>query len=145
MTDGCIFCRIVRTEAEASIAYEDAVTFAFMDSNQFCPGHTLIATKRHIPDIFSLDDETGAAVMATMRRVSQAVQDAFRPHGINIWQSNGAPFQDVVHFHIHVVPRWRDDGLLQFRPPRTRPERAALDEQAAAIRAALAAKEEAEG
>jgi histidine triad (HIT) family protein len=142
VTDGCVFCRIVHGEAEASVAYEDAATIAFMDINQFCPGHTLIVTKRHVPDIFSLDDETGAAVMIAMRRVAQAVKDAFRPHGVNIWQSNGVPWQEVLHLHIHVLPRWREDGLLRLAPARLlRPPRSELDEQATRIGAALAALE----
>jgi histidine triad (HIT) family protein len=140
VTDGCIFCRIVAREAEASIAYEDEWTMAFMDLGQFHPGHTLVVSKAHIADLFSLDEATGAAMMATLARVASAVRDAFGPDGINVWQSNGAPWQEVFHLHIHVLPRCRDDGLLQFRPPRSRPTRLELDTQAAKILAALAAR-----
>jgi histidine triad (HIT) family protein len=140
VTEGCIFCRIVAREAEASIAYEDEWTMAFMDLGQFHPGHTLIVSKKHIADVFSLDEATGAAVMAAISRVARAVRDAFGPDGINIWQSNGAPWQEVFHLHVHVLPRWRDDGLIQFRPPRSRPTRIELDTQAAKIVAALAAR-----
>lgn len=140
MTDGCIFCRIVAREAEASIAYEDEWTMAFMDLGQFHPGHTLVVSKKHIADVFSLDEATGAAMMAAISRVARAVRDAFGPDGINIWQSNGAPWQEVLHLHMHVLPRWRDDGLIQFRPPRSRPTRVELDTQAARIVAALAAR-----
>lgn len=141
MTDGCIFCRIVAREAEASIAYEDEWTMAFMDLGQFHPGHTLVVPKRHIVDIYELDDETGAALMSSVVRVARAVSAEFSPHGINLWQSNGAPWQEVFHLHIHVLPRWRDDGLLRFAPGRLpRPPRSELDEQAAKIVAALAAR-----
>ena len=138
MTEDCIFCRIVAADAEASIAYEDEAAIAFMDLGQFHPGHTLVAPKRHILDIFSLDAETGAALMSALACVSRAVRDAFGPDGINIWQSNGAPWQEVFHLHFHVLPRWKDDGLLRFSPPsRSRPSRLELNEQAAKIRAAL--------
>ena len=139
MTD-CVFCRIVAREAEASIVYEDEWTMAFMDLGQFHPGHTLVVSKAHIADLFSLDEATGAAMMAAISRVARAVRDAFGPDGINIWQSNGAPWQEVFHLHVHVLPRWRDDGLLQFRPPRSRPDRLELDTQAAKIVAALPAR-----
>jgi histidine triad (HIT) family protein len=137
VTEGCIFCRIVAREAEASIAYEDEWTMAFMDLGQFHPGHTLVVSKKHIADLFSLDEATGAAMMAAISRVARAVRDAFGPDGINIWQSNGAPWQEVFHLHVHVLPRWRDDGLIQFRPPRSRPTRVELNAQAAKIVAAL--------
>jgi histidine triad (HIT) family protein len=137
VTDVCIFCEIVAGRAEASVAYEDDATLAFMDLGQLNPGHTLVVPKRHIVDIFELDDETGAALMSAAARVARAVSAAFAPHGINLWQSNGAPWQDVFHLHFHVLPRWRDDELLQFRPPRSLLSRDELNEQAARIRTAL--------
>jgi len=140
VTEGCIFCAIVRGEAEASIAYEDEATLAFIDLRQFHPGHTLVVPKRHIVDIYELDDPTGAALMSSVARVARAVRAAFLPHGINLWQSNGAPWQEVLHLHFHVLPRWREDGLLRMAPSRLpRPPRSELDEQAARIRAALGA------
>ena len=137
VTDDCIFCRIVAGEAEASIAYQDEATFAFMDLGQFHPGHSLVVPRQHIVNIFALNDTTGAALMAAVTRVARAVHKAFGPDGINIWQSNGAPWQEVDHVHFHILPRWRDDGLLRFPPPREKPSRAELDSQAAKIRAAL--------
>ena len=137
MTDDCVFCRIVAGETEASIAYEDDATLAFMDLGQFAPGHTLVVPRRHIQDIYDIDAEAGAAIMVALGRVAAAVRQAFQPQGINVWQSNGPPFQEVLHLHFHVLPRREGDGLLAFRAPRTKPPRAALDEQAAAIRAAI--------
>ena len=111
---------------------------AFMDSGQFHPGHTLLVPRRHIVDIFELEDESGAALMAALVRVSRAVRQAFSPDGINLWQSNGAPWQEVFHIHFHVLPRWKGDGILRFAPPgRKRPSRTELDEQAANIRVEL--------
>ena len=138
MTDDCIFCEIVAGRAEASVAYEDDATLAFMDLRQFHPGHTLVMPKRHIVDLFELDAEAGRSIMAALPLVARAVRDAFRPHGLNIWQSNGAPWQEVFHLHFHLLPRWRDDQLLRFAPARLpRPPRSELDEQAARIRVAL--------
>ena len=135
--DDCVFCRIVAGDEEASIAYQDGATLAFMDLGQLHPGHTLVVPRQHIVDIFALDDTNGAALMSALSRVAGAVRDAFNPDGINIWQSNGAPWQEVFHLHFHILPRWKDDGLLPFRPPRQQPSRAELDEQAGKIRAAL--------
>ena len=139
MAEECIFCQIVAGEAEASIAYEDDATMAFMDVGQFHAGHALVVPRSHIRDIYGLDEKTGSALMAAISRVAEGVRDAFQPDGINIWQSNGAPWQEVFHLHFHVLPRWREDGLLRFTPPsRNQPTRPELDDQAAKIRAALA-------
>ena len=138
MTEECVFCAIVSRKVEASIAYEDEATLAFMDHEQLHPGHTLVVPKRHIVDMFALDDATGAALMAALSRVARAVHEAFRPDGINLWQANGAPWQTVFHLHFHVLPRWKDDGLLRFSPPaRSRPSQPELDDQATRIRSAL--------
>ncbi len=134
VTDDCVFCQIIAGKAEASIAYEDGATLAFLDRGQFAPGHTLVVPRRHVADIYALDEATGAVLMAAIARVARAVREAFTPDGITIWQSNGAPWQEVFHLHFHVLPRYIDDGLLAFRPPRTSPSRAELDQQGAAIR-----------
>lgn len=137
---GCLFCRIVAREAETSIVCEDDATLGFMDLRQFSAGHTLVVPKAHIPDIFALDEATGGALMATVTRVARAVRAAFSAEGISVWQSNGAGAgQEVPHLHVHVVPRTTGDGMLRVYPRRLAngPARIALDEQAAAIRAAL--------
>ena len=49
--------------------------------------------------------------MATAKRVALAIQEALRPDGLNVLQANGAAaFQSVPHFHLHLIPRWTDDG-----------------------------------
>ena len=139
MAEECIFCQVVAGEAEASVVHEDNTTMAFMDLRQTNAGHTLIVPRRHIRDIYELDDDTAAAVIAATTRVARAVRDAFDPDGINIWQSNGAAAgQEVFHIHFHVLPRRNDDGLLKFYPSKPDyPPRRILDERAAKIRAAL--------
>lgn len=136
MASDCIFYSIVAGTAEASIVHDDALTTAFMDVPQMSRGHVLVAPKRHVRDVFALDDPTGAAVMAT---VARAVRAAFAQDGINITQSNGeAVGQEVFHLHVHLLPRHAGDGLLRVHDVSPEPPpRAELDAQAAAIRAAL--------
>lgn len=139
MTD-CIFCRIVAGGAEASVAYEDGATVAFMDMRQVSRGHLLVVPRKHVATILDLDDETGAVLFAAVARVARGVQAAFAPDGINIWQSNGAAAgQEVDHLHVHVMPRHAGDGLLRVYPRRlANTPRAELDAQAEAIRGAIA-------
>jgi histidine triad (HIT) family protein len=137
MGEDCVFCRIVDGQAEASIVFEDATTLAFIDVRQFHPGHTLVVPKRHIPNLFDLDDDVAGDLARTLTRVARAVRDAFKPDGMNVWQSNGvAGGQEVFHLHLHILPRAENDGMLRFYPSRPGyPQRPELDEQAARIRA----------
>ena len=134
----CVFCKIVDHAIPASIVCEDADTVAFMDLGAVNPGHVLVVAKPHVENILGLDDALAASVFRTAARVARAVQRAFGPPGISVYQANGAPAgQTVMHFHIHVVPRWPDDGMDLSWPVKN-PPRAALEENAARLRAALA-------
>ena len=113
----CVFCAIVEKRAPAHIVYEDDSTLAFMDLRQFHPGHTLVIPRRHIPDVRELDAATGAALMATVTRITRAVGAAFPSEGISLWHSIGpAAFQEVPHLHIHIHPRKTGDGFLRVYP-----------------------------
>ncbi len=134
----CIFCDIVEGRAPAEVVFEDGETLAFMDINPANPGHTLVIPKRDVRDIYELAGETAAAVMKTTVRVARAIKKALQPDGMNLVQSNErAASQEIFHFHIHVIPRWYDDGLRLARPPevrRTKP----IAEAAAKIRRGVA-------
>jgi histidine triad (HIT) family protein len=117
----CIFCDIVEGRAAAEVVFEDEETLAFMDINPANPGHTLVIPKRHVRDIYELDDETAAAVMKVTVRVARAVKRSLQPDGMNLVQSNErAASQEIFHFHMHVIPRWYGDGLRLARPPEVR-------------------------
>jgi histidine triad (HIT) family protein len=113
----CLFCQIAAGTAPASVVYRDTLTMAFVDVRQFNAGHTLVIPRRHFNDVRELDDETGAALMATLARVTRAVGDAFPNEGISLWHSIGeAAFQEVPHLHVHVHPRLKEDGVLRVYP-----------------------------
>ncbi|MDH7487129.1 MAG: HIT family protein [Anaerolineae bacterium] len=131
----CIFCAIVEGKAPAEVVYQDEMTMAFMDVNPANAGHTLVIPRKHVPDIFAIDEETAAAMMRTAVRVARAIEAALRPDGINLIQANGrAAFQSVFHSHLHIIPRWWGDGItLPWRPKPGDP--AAIQTTAARIRA----------
>lgn len=138
--DECSFCQIVSGELAARVVRADGHTTAFLDLRQPRVGHVLVVPNRHVENVYDLDDRDGAAVMSAAREVARAVQEAFAPEGLSLWQSNGpAAFQEVPHFHLHVMPRWHQDDLLRIYPRRLEqrtPEE--LDAQAEAIREAVA-------
>ncbi|RYF71068.1 MAG: HIT domain-containing protein, partial [Comamonadaceae bacterium] len=107
-----VFTRILSRELPAAIVYEDELTFAFMDAGQLNPGHVLVATKRQVETLLEVDEDLAAALFRTVHRVARAVQAAFEPEGITILQANKpAGWQTVPHLHVHVLPRYQDDGV----------------------------------
>lgn len=90
---------------------------SFVDLRQFHPGHVLVIPRAHLADVRDLDEATGAALMASVARVTRAVGHAFPHEGISLWHSIGpAAFQEVPHLHIHVHPRRTQDGFLRIYP-----------------------------
>jgi histidine triad (HIT) family protein len=135
--DQCIFCQIIQGDAPASIVYEDEMTLAFMDLRHVNPGHTIVAVKPHIENIYGLDASLAAAVFCTATRLAQALKTAMQPAGMTLLQANEpAGWQTVRHFHVHVLPRHADDGATLTWPMK-RPSRETLEQYAAQVRAAL--------
>ncbi|MEX0790477.1 MAG: HIT domain-containing protein [Actinomycetota bacterium] len=114
MTGDCIFCRIGAGEAPSHKVYEDDRVFAIMDIFPWNEGHTLVIPRTHAGTIFDISAEDVAAVAEAARRLAPAIREAVGAEGLNLLQSNGrAAWQQVDHFHLHLIPRWADDGLVQ--------------------------------
>ena len=134
----CIFCRIVAKQIPASVIHEDEHTLAFMDLGQVNPGHVLVATKAHVENVFGLDETQAGALFRTVAKIARASRAAFGAPGMNLFQANGkAGAQTVFHFHMHVLPRWEDDGMSLVWPAKN-PPREVLEGYSAKIRAELA-------
>ncbi|MGH2771708.1 MAG: HIT family protein [Actinomycetota bacterium] len=108
----CLFCKIAVGEMPSSKVYEDDAAMAFMDINPWSRGHTLVIPKEHAATIFELSEEGGGAMIKAVLKVAPAVKAAVQAEGMNLLQSNGrVAWQQVDHVHIHLVPRWANDGL----------------------------------
>jgi histidine triad (HIT) family protein len=117
-----VFTRILRRELPAAIVCEDELTFAFMDAGQLNPGHVLVATREPYPTLLDADEAAAAALWRTVHRVARAVQAAFAPEGLTVLQANRpAGWQTVPHLHVHVLPRWPDDGVGLVWPRKNPP------------------------
>jgi len=114
----CIFCRIVAGEAPAFVVAHDERTVAFLDRGPATQGHTLVVPRTHARDIWEISVDDATAVMVMAKRVAQLLDDRLEPEGLNLTQANRpAGWQEVFHFHLHVIPRWSGDGLVApWRP-----------------------------
>jgi histidine triad (HIT) family protein len=102
----------VAGQAPAEVLYEDEHSLAFLDIYPANRGHVLVVSKRHARDIFEISEEEAMHVMRAVVRVARAVDIALQPDGLNLIQANrSAAMQTVMHFHVHVIPRWEGDGL----------------------------------
>lgn len=107
-----IFSKIIDGEIPSVKVYEDEYVYAFMDAGQVNPGHVLVATKKPYVTLMEADDESVAALMLAAAKIARAVQAAFEPEGMTILQANKpAGWQTVPHLHLHVLPRYADDGV----------------------------------
>lgn len=105
----CIFCQIISNAASAHVLYENDFATAFLSLEN----HPLIVPKKHVRDIFELDDIYAAEIMKAAVVVAKATRATLRCDGINLIQSNGeAAGQDVFHFHLHIKPRWHNDNVM---------------------------------
>jgi histidine triad (HIT) family protein len=107
----CVFCSLVTGEAEASVVYEDEQLLGFMDLHPVNPGHVLLVPKEHATSMAEVDEDTGAHAFRVALRMQQAIRaSGVRCEGINLFVADGeAAFQDVFHFHVHVIPRFEGD------------------------------------
>ena len=134
----CVFCKIRDGQIPSMKIDEDERTLTFMDINPLNPGHCLVIIKRHAATLFDADVQDLEAAMVTAKRVAAAIQKALAPDGLNLLQANGAAaFQSVPHFHLHLIPRWTNDGK-GFDWKLVAGDREAIAKAGERIRAALA-------
>lgn len=135
--EDCIFCKIVAGEAPADLVYADENLVAFMDIFPASHGHLLIVPRVHSRNLYDTPPELAAQAMALAARLAPALRDATGADGLNIWQSSERPAGQVVfHFHMHMLPRYRNDGI-PVPGNRSRADAAELSALAAAIRTRL--------
>ena len=139
MADECVFCEIIRGEALVSLTYQDDTVVAFMDVQPITHGHMLVVPREHAVLMTDINETAAMRTFRVARKLADVVRRTLGASGVNLVVMDGeAAFQDVPHFHVHVIPRYPNDGFgLTF--PHTYehpPARAQLDAIAAALRAA---------
>ncbi|MHB1086981.1 MAG: HIT family protein, partial [Minisyncoccota bacterium] len=116
MADNCVFCKIVRGELPSFKVFEDEKTLAFLDIHPVNPGHVLVIPKAdNTQNIFDVTPEDWQATTETARKVAHALEKALSADGVNIMMNNRSNAGQVIfHPHVHVIPRYKGDGLTQW-------------------------------
>jgi histidine triad (HIT) family protein len=100
----CVFCKIVKGEIPADKVYEDESFLAFLDINPVNSGHTLVITKKHYKWVW--DVPNAGEYFEVVRRVAKKIQKSMKTEFV----ASGIAGNDVPHAHIHLVPRYENDG-----------------------------------
>jgi histidine triad (HIT) family protein len=108
----CIFCKIVKGEIPSAKIFENESVLAFLDIGPLAPGHVLVIPKKHAVTVDEMTGDDMAEVGRVLPRIAKAVLAATGAAGYNLYQCNGAASgQEVMHVHVHIIPRNPDDGL----------------------------------
>lgn len=108
----CIFCKIINKELPADVVYEDGNVLAIKTIVPVSEGHTLVIPKRHYENILDIDEQALGYVAQVSRELAPKLKDQHGATGINLLHAAGKDAQQsVFHFHLHIVPRYENDGL----------------------------------
>lgn len=133
MSENCIFCKIANGEIESKTLYEDDMFRVILDISPATRGHALILPKKHFANLQEMDYATASEVFVLAKRMAAAMTEALACDGLNVVQNNGeAAGQTVFHFHMHLIPRYENDGVVLNKAGKT-PDYS-LEEVAALIR-----------
>lgn len=110
MREKDIFCKIIDGEIPCYKLYEDEDVLAFLDISQVTKGHTLVVSKKHFENFLSTPQEEMHKVMDVAQRIGQVEIKLLGAKGVNILTNcYEAAGQSVMHFHVHVIPRYEED------------------------------------
>ncbi len=107
----CIFCKLANGEFATNSIYEDDKFNVILDNGPATKGHCLILPKEHYANLFELPEDTAADAMKLAKKLAKGIMEKLSADGLNLVQNNGeAAGQTVNHFHLHIIPRYKDDG-----------------------------------
>lgn len=107
----CIFCKIANGEIPSRTVHEDQRFRVILDLNPATRGHALILPKDHSESLYDLPEDTAAAVLVLAKKLAVVMSERLGCDGLNLVQNNGETAgQTVSHFHLHMIPRYVDDG-----------------------------------
>ncbi|MGE7919138.1 HIT family protein [Viridibacillus sp. NPDC093762] len=109
----CLGCSLANKNDQVHVVFEDDYVCCFLDHDPYNEGHVLILPKQHIYDVEELDENIANAIMRASMLLSKAIKRLFNPDGITICQ-NGGIFNELTHYHMHVVPRYKDQSFATF-------------------------------
>ncbi|MBC5745019.1 HIT family protein [Lachnospiraceae bacterium MD308] len=110
--NNCIFCKLANGEIPTATLYEDEDFRVILDANPASKGHALIIPKEHYANLYELEESLAGKAMILAKKMVAKMTDVLGCDGYNLVQNNGeCAGQTVFHFHLHLIPRYKDDGV----------------------------------
>nr|WP_280771694.1 HIT family protein [Salipaludibacillus daqingensis] len=109
----CLGCNLANKQEPVNVVLEDDYVCCFLDHDPYNEGHILILPKKHTRYFDELDEKTADSIMKSAKILSKVIKELFKPDGITICQ-NGGNFDELTHFHMHVVPRYEGQNFADF-------------------------------
>lgn len=111
--DDCIFCKIANGEIPSRTIYEDDMFRVILDLGPAAKGHALVLPKEHFSNLYEIPEDWCAKAFCVAKKVAARMTEKLGCEGFNLLQNNGVEAgQTVFHFHIHLIPRYKDGGEL---------------------------------
>lgn len=118
--DDCIFCKLANGDIPTRMIYEDDNFAVFMDMSPAAKGHSLVVPKEHYANIYEMPAELVGEAMKVAQKMAIKLTEALHADGFNIVQNNGeVAGQTVFHFHMHLIPRYKEEKAVIFWTPQT--------------------------
>lgn len=109
--ENCIFCKIANGEIPSQTLYEDEHFRIILDLGPAARGHALVLPKEHAENLFELSEAAAGEAFILAKKTAAKIKEKLGCDGLNLVQNNGETAgQTVPHFHIHIIPRYKDDG-----------------------------------
>lgn len=110
----CVFCNIAKGKIKAERVMEGNNFIAFLDANPKVPWHTLVISKRHFVTLLDIPNNLGDEMLEFTKKVAGKLMDEKKADGFNLIMNNlQVAGQEVMHAHIHVLPRKEGDGPVK--------------------------------
>ncbi len=108
----CVFCDIVNNQIPSWVIYQNKDVICFLPKSPEVYGHTIVASKQHITDIYTAPESILGNLMIVSKKLAIHYKTQIDASGINLLHASGiSAQQSVLHFHLHLIPRFDKDGL----------------------------------
>jgi|SRR3989344_6385024 len=113
--DNCIFCKIVRGEIPSAQVLDADKVLALLDISPVNKGHVLVVPKEHFETMLDVPDNLLKDMILAAKKVGKGMRKGLKADGFNLSMNNfAAAGQVVFHAHLHVIPRFENDGLKHW-------------------------------
>ena len=109
--EDCIFCKILNGDIPSKVVFEDDICKVIMDINPVTNGHCMIIPKVHYTNLEDIDEDVLKHINQVAKKMILKLKEKLGAEGVTLVQNNGLG-QDIKHYHLHLVPRYTEDGLV---------------------------------